>query len=317
MSLHRGPQVKTSERAGARPVCGRPGDPRTDPPDARRRGGGHDGRTSPATRPFGPVRGTARLTTEEERALVVATEAGDRGACHRLVEAFLPAIAGVARRFPDGLGVQRRELLQEGVAGLLVAARRYDPDLGTPFWAYAAYWVRKAMQDLVAELTMPLVLSDRAVRGLSTIRAARNDHLRRYGTEATVDQLAQATGFDRDQLERLQAVARAPRSVEEPVGQDGDATVGEHLVDARAEHAFEQVLDAVEAREVRDLTERLAERERAVIRAHYGLGAPPQTLQQIGQDLGVTAERARQIEAGALGKLRAALARPAPQRGTT
>jgi RNA polymerase primary sigma factor len=289
------PAVTTSERAGAR--------------------------RGPAAQPLGPVpagsRGRPpRLSTDEERALVVATEAGDPDACHRLVEAFLPAIAGVARRFPDGLGVERRELLQEGIAGLLFAVRRYDPDLGTPFWAYAVYWVRKAMQDLVAELTMPLVLSDRAVRGLSAVRAARNEHLRRYGTEATVDQLARATGLNRDQIEHLQAVARAPRSVEEPEGHGGDVTVAEHLRDGPAERAIEKVLDAVEAREVRDLTEGLAERERAVIRAHYGLGAPAQTLQQIGEHLGVTAERARQIEAGALSKLREALARPAPQRGT-
>lgn len=261
--------------------------------------------------PHGPAAGPSRLKPDEERDLVVATEAGDLDACRRLVQAFLPAIAGLARRFPDGLGVQRQELLQEGVAGLLFAARRYDAGLGTPFWAYASYWVRKAMQDLVAELTMPVALSDRAVRGLAVIRAARDDHLRRHGTEPTADELARATGFDRGQLERLQAAARASHSVE--AAGDTEVAVAEHLADGHAEHAFEAVLDAIEVREVRDLTERLADRERAVLRAHYGLGAPAQTLRQIGQDLGLTAERARQIESGALDKLRAALTRPAPR----
>jgi RNA polymerase primary sigma factor len=261
------------------------------------------------------VTGSTRLTPDEERDLVVAAESGDLAACHRLVEVCLPAIAALARRFPDGLGVQRQELLQEGVAGLLFAARRYDAGLGTPFWAYASYWVRKAMQDLVAELTMPVALSDRAVRSLAAVRAARDDHLRRHGTEPTADELARATGFDRHQLERLQAAARASHSVES--AGDAEVAVAEHLADGHAEHAFEQVLDAIELREVRDLTERLAERERAVLRAHYGLGAPAQTLQQIGQTLGLTAERARQIESGALDKLRTALARPAPRRRTT
>jgi RNA polymerase sigma factor (sigma-70 family) len=261
------------------------------------------------------VTGGARPTPDEERELVIATEAGDLAACHRLVETFLPAIAALARRFPDGLGVQRQELLQEGVAGLLFAARRYDPDLGTPFWAYASYWVRKAMQDLVAELTMPVALSDRAVRGLAAVRAARDDHLRRHGAEPSTEELARATGFGRHQLERLQAAARVPHSVE--TAADDEAAVAERLPDGRAEHAFDQVLDAIELREVRDLTERLADRERAVLRAHYGLGAPAQTLHQIGQALGLTAERARQIESGALEKLRTALARPAPQREAT
>ena len=255
---------------------------------------------------------SVRLTTAQERALVIATEAGDLDACHRLVEAFLPPIAALARRFPTGIGVERQELIQEGVAGLLFATRRYDPDLGTPFWAYATFWVRKAMQDLVAELTMPLALSDRAVRGLAAIRTARRDHLGRFGTEPTTDQLVGATGMGRDQIARLLAAARAPARFEEPSADGRDDAVADHVRDGEAEQAFDQVLDAIEFREVEDLTDGLGERERAVLRAHYGLGTPPQTLQQIGGGLGLTAERARQIESGALRKLRSALSQAAP-----
>jgi RNA polymerase sigma factor (sigma-70 family) len=258
-----------------------------------------------------------RLTTEQERDVVVATEAGDLEACHRLVEAFLPPIAALARRFPTGIGIERQELIQEGVAGLLFATRRYDPDLGTPFWAYATFWVRKAMQDLVAELTMPLALSDRAIRGLAAIRGARRDHLSRYGTEPTTDQLVGATGFSRDQIARLQAAARPPASFEEPAGGGRAYALADHVRDGDAEQAFDQVLDAIEFREVEDLAEGLAERERAVLRAHYGLGTPAQTLQQIGQGLGLTAERARQIESSALHKLRSALSPAAPPSRST
>jgi RNA polymerase primary sigma factor len=255
---------------------------------------------------------STRLNADQERDLVIATEAGDPDACHRLVEAFLPPIAALARRFPTGIGIERQELIQEGVTGLLFAARRYDPDLGTPFWAYATFWVRKAMQDLVAELTMPLALSDRAIRGLAAIRGARRDHLSRYGTEPTTDQLVGATGFSRDQIARLQAAARPPASFEEPAGGGRAYALADHVRDGDAEQAFDQVLDAIEFREVEDLAEGLAERERAVLRAHYGLGTPAQTLQQIGQGLGLTAERARQIESSALRKLRSALSQTAP-----
>ena len=116
----------------------------------------------------------------------------------------------------------------------------------------------------------------------------------------------------RDQIARLLAAARAPARFEEPSADGRDDVVADHVRDGEAEQAFDQVLDAIEFREVEDLTDGLGERERAVLRAHYGLGTPPQTLQQIGGGLGLAAERARQIESGALRKLRSALSQAAP-----
>jgi RNA polymerase primary sigma factor len=257
------------------------------------------------------VRG-ARPASGRERELVVAAERGDRAACRELVDTFLPAIAHVARRFETGRRVQRAELVQAGVAGLLFAARRYDPRLRTPFWGYASFWVRKAMQELVAELTRPAALSDHAVRALAQIGAARREHLRAYGSEPTAAQLAAATGFNRVQVDSLLAVDRPPRSFEEPTGADesAPATFGETVADPDAESDFEHVLDGMEIELVRGLADGLDDRERTVLWRHYGLGQPPQTLTRIGADLGVSAERIRQIEEHALEKLREAAAQP-------
>jgi RNA polymerase primary sigma factor len=244
---------------------------------------------------------------------VIAAERGDVEARYELVEAFLPAIVAVARSFHSRPGLEQRELVQDGVAGLLFAAQRYDPALGTPFWAYAAFWVRKSMQELAAEMTRPFALSDRAVRDLAQISSARRDHVQLHGTEPSEAQLATATGLSAGQVRSLRAAERVPRAMEEPAGaadQTG-ATVGDMLADPRAEQAFDGVLDDIEIGVVRSLADRLGERERAVITAHYGLGQPQQTLAQIGGALGCTAERARQIEARALDRLRATLARPA------
>jgi RNA polymerase primary sigma factor len=250
-----------------------------------------------------------RLTASEERDLVLGADAGDTDASRRLVEAFLPAIVGLANGFPGRIRVEQRELVQDGVAGLLLAARRYDPGRKTPFWAYASFWVRKAMQELVAELARPFALSDRAVRDLARVRAARHEHLQAHGHEPTEDELSRATGFTRAQLESLQAAERAPRGLEERLRTDegAAATVGDAVVDPGAEQAYEHVLDDIEIHEVHDLADRLDERERSVLNAHYGLGQPAQTLNDIGGEIGLTAERARQIEIGALEKLREAL----------
>jgi RNA polymerase sigma factor (sigma-70 family) len=251
-----------------------------------------------------------RLTAGQERDLVIATEAGDPRACQQLVDAFLPQIAVLAGAFRHSPGVDRRELLQEGVAGLLVAARRFDPSLDTPFWGYAAFWVRKAMQELVAELTRPFSLSDRAVRQLAAVRTARSAHLGERGVEPTTDQLSRATGLAREQIERLRATERTARSLEEPswAGNRSAGTVGDRIADPTAEQAFDGVLDDIELRETRALTDLLDDRERRVINAHYGLGEPAQTLRRIGEGLGITGERVRQIEAGGLAKLRASRA---------
>jgi RNA polymerase primary sigma factor len=250
----------------------------------------------------------SRLSAERERQLVVATEGGDPAACRELVEAFLPAIGGMARRFALDRRIQRVELIQEGVAGLLFAARRYDVRTGTPFWAYASFWVRKAMQELTAELTRPVALSDHAVRGLAHVRAARHEHVQAHGSEPTSAELAEATGMTETALASLLAVERAPRSLEEPVREEGSATLAELVADPEAETPFEQVLDALEIQGVRELAEGLDERERMVLSCHYGLGQPAETLREIGLSLELTAERVRQIEAGALEKLRSAVA---------
>jgi RNA polymerase primary sigma factor len=162
-----------------------------------------------------------------------------------------------------------------------------------------------------------VALSDRAVRELAQVRRARSEHLQMHGFEPATDELSRATGLTPPQVERLQATERAPRSTQDQMtgGDEATATIGDTIVDPVAEHAYQRVLDAFEIRGVRDLTEQLDERERTVIRAHYGLGQDAQTLSEIGAGLGLTAERARQIEAGALSKLRAALSQSAASGG--
>jgi RNA polymerase primary sigma factor len=249
-----------------------------------------------------------RLADEPEQALVLAAKAGDRRARAALVEEFMPLIASVARVYRQTASVERIELLQEGVVGLLRALERFDPERGTPFWAYASWWVRQAMQQLVAELTRPVVLSDRALRTLSRVRSAYEAGVR-SGGEPDRDQLAAATGIGREQLDDLMAVDARPLSLEAPAtGQDaGDVgALGELIADPLAEGEYERVLEEMQAEELVSLLAGLSERERSILRARFGIGAAEESRREIAEHLGVSTERVRQIEARALGKLAAA-----------
>jgi RNA polymerase primary sigma factor len=249
-----------------------------------------------------------RLPAAVEQRLIDAAQAGDRRAREELVEAFLPLIAGVARVYRGSRTVTRLELMQEGVVGLLRALERYDPRLGVPFWGYAAWWVRQAMQQLIAELTRPLVLSDRALRQLSQLRRAHGDYLAEHGREPSGNELAASTGLTHEQVGEMLALERVPQSMDEPVqGAEGElGAFGELLADPLAADAYEQLLDHSEIEQIRALLGSLNDRERMILRARYGLDGPEQSLRDVGERIGLSGERVRQIEQRALGKLRAA-----------
>jgi RNA polymerase sigma factor (sigma-70 family) len=164
------------------------------------------------------------------------------------------------------------------------------------------------MQQLVAELTRPTILSDRALRQLARVRDAQRDLLMTTGQLPPVGELSQRTDLPAEQVESLLAIDQPARSIEEEIpSDDGRPTsLGELLADPLAEEAYERVLDAIEIDDLLALLSGLSEREREVLRARYGLDGEAQSLAEIGSRLGVSSERVRQLEQRALGKLRAA-----------
>jgi RNA polymerase sigma factor (sigma-70 family) len=241
------------------------------------------------------------------RALMIAARSGDPRARRALVERYQPLIGAMASRYRAVARVDRSELMQEGVVGLLRALQRFDLRRDTPFWAYASWWVRQAMQGLVAEVARPVVLSDRALRQLARVREAQRSHAQRHRHDATPEQLAAATGFSVDHVQRLMALDRAPRALEEPVNAEegSTSTFGDTLADPRSEDVFERVVEQLAGEKLTGLPGDLCERERAVLRARFGLGCSTRTLREIASEMDVSAERVRQIEHAALDKLRA------------
>jgi len=163
----------------------------------------------------------ARLSTthagERQRSSVRAAQRGDMAAREQLLEDFLPLVRRVARNYSRTAALDLEELVQEGVVGLFTALERYDPDLGPPFWAYAAWWVRRMMQRLVADLTLPMVLSDRALRQLAAVKHARHDLEQSHHSEPSSAEIADSTGYTHEQLDSLMCVELSPRSLDEPL----------------------------------------------------------------------------------------------------
>lgn len=251
-----------------------------------------------------------RLAAAAERELVLAAKGGGAAEREELVEAIVPLVGSVARIYRSRVQVDRSELMQEGVVGLLRALERFDSQMGTPFWMYASWWVRQAMQQLVSELGRPIVMSDRALRKIARIKDAQREHLQRHGREPSLAAIAQKIGLPRAQVESLMAAERSPRSLEEPVGGDHDAnmTLGELLDDRSASEAFDRIPRAIELEQLPRVLAILDERERRIICARFGLTGPESTLRELGEQLGISAERVRQIEEVSLGKLRETMA---------
>jgi RNA polymerase primary sigma factor len=246
-----------------------------------------------------------------EPELVLAAQRGDPHARETLIERFAPLIASVACDYRRANGTERSELMQEGVAGLLTALKRYEPERGTPFWAYATWWVRQAMQHFVAATTRPVVLSDRALRQLARVRSARRAHACDHHAWPSPTQLATATGLPVRQVEQLIVAEQTPSTLvetrgEAPAGGPHVQHAGAVLADPRAEDAYDRVLTRLECDRLGALLSRLDARERTILRAHFGLDGPAQTLRAIARGLGISAERVRQIEHHALEELRVA-----------
>jgi RNA polymerase sigma factor (sigma-70 family) len=203
--------------------------------------------------------------------------------------------------------------MQEGVVGVFRALERYDVSVGASFWAYASWWVRQAMQQLVAELRRPVVLSDRVLRQLARLKGARRVLMQSEGMEPSNEQLAERTGLAVDQVQRLIAIERTPRGLEEPLGSGADdraGTIGDTVADPTGEDDYERVITRVASDQVSGLPDSLSERERDVLCARYGIGCDAKTLREIADGLALSAERVRQIEERALAKLRTAAAFP-------
>jgi RNA polymerase primary sigma factor len=240
------------------------------------------------------------LTAEEERRLARAIERGDLAAKDKLVRCNLRLVASVARRHV-GRGLPMEDLLQEGVVGLIRAAEKFDWRRGTRFSTYAVPWIRQSIAQGLANTGRLIRLP--APQHLQAERLARAERgmLEHGAADPGVAELAAATGLEEAAVQRVRRADAPVASLDAPVG-DGGGRLGDLVADER--EPVEVAVAAARRRTVRRSVERLADRDRAVMRLRFGLdGRGERTLGAVGAVVGLSPERVRQLESAALERL--------------
>jgi len=245
------------------------------------------------------------ITHEREIELAQRIDSGDRDAMRQCILANLRLVVSIAKRYV-GRGLTLLDLIQEGNIGLIRAVQRYDWRRGHRFSTHATWWIRQAISRAVADKGRTIRLPVYVNTALNRIRRERQRLLQELGREPTEIELAEATGLDPIRMVELQGAPGAPVSLELPVGEDEEQELGDVLADTESATPEELATTQTLKDEVQRVLESvLTPREQLVLQLRFGLGnGQAHPLEQVGRELGITRERVRQIEAGALAKLR-------------
>jgi RNA polymerase primary sigma factor len=250
-----------------------------------------------------------RLTPDEERTLAVRVRGGDHEALRRLVEGNLRFVVSYAKRY-RGLGVPFLDLIHEGNLGLMEAARRFDPDRNVKFITYAVWWVRQAVMHALSGQTRAFSLPQK-LSGVAARFGRQVAHLTEQLERApTTTEIAEDLAISEADVDALRRIGSSDVSLSEQVGGsrgDGEGLeLGDLIEQASVPAIDEELIHEAGIERVRQALEELEDKEREVMTLRYGLDrdGDPRTLQEVGDMLGLSRERIRQIESRAKDKLR-------------